>query len=173
MAEKSGSTILLTNDPFEAVNGVDAVYTDAWISMGDAEDERTARLKVFAPYQVNKTLMSRARDDAIFMHCLPDHRGEEVTAEIVDGSRSVVFDQAENRLHSSLAILDALHHGTAPWFAGYQRNSGEQLRMRAVIALGGNALLHAGSRWRPTCNWPMCVGQRLSSLKSQKTMKSS
>ena len=76
--------------------------------MGDAEDERAARLRTFSPYQVNAELMSRARDNAIFMHCLPDHRGEEVTAEVVDGPQSVVFDQAENRLHSSLAILDAL-----------------------------------------------------------------
>lgn len=107
-AETTGSTILLTNDPFEAVTGVDAVYTDAWISMGDEESERRARLKAFANYQVNAKLMSRARDDAIFMHCLPDHRGQEVTADVVDGSRSVVFDQAENRLHSSLAILEVL-----------------------------------------------------------------
>lgn len=108
MAEETGSTISLTTDPLEAADGADAIYTDVWISMGDAEDERAARLKTFSPYQVNAELMSRARDHAMFMHCLPDHRGEEVTAEVVDGPQSVVFDQAENRLHSSLAILDAL-----------------------------------------------------------------
>ena len=108
IAAETGSAISLTTDPFEAVDAADAIYTDAWISMGDAENERMARLKAFSPYQVNARLMSRAQDDAIFMHCLPDHRGEEVTTEVVDGPQSVVFDQAENRLHSSLAILDAL-----------------------------------------------------------------
>lgn len=108
IAAETGGSVLLTADPCEAADGADAIYTDVWMSMGDADNERTDRLKAFSPYQVNAELMSRARDDAIFMHCLPDHRGEEVTAEVVDGPQSVVFDQAENRLHSSLAILEAL-----------------------------------------------------------------
>ncbi len=108
LASETGSTITLTTDPWEAVDDADAIYTDVWVSMGVADEERASRLRAFAPYQVNAKLLSRARDNAIFMHCLPDHRGEEVTAEVVDGPQSVVFDQAENRLHSSLAILEAL-----------------------------------------------------------------
>lgn len=108
LAAANAEAIRITRDPLEAVDGADAVYTDAWISMGDAADQRATRLRAFAPYQVNAALMSRAQPDAIFMHCLPDHRGEEVTAEVVDGDQSVVFEQAENRLHSSVAILEAL-----------------------------------------------------------------
>ena len=85
--------------PVEAVAGVDAVYTDVWTSMGQ-EDEAASRRRVFAPYQVNDALMAHARPDALFMHCLPAHRGEEVTDEVIDGPASVVFDQAENRLHA-------------------------------------------------------------------------
>ncbi|MCA9691868.1 MAG: ornithine carbamoyltransferase, partial [Myxococcales bacterium] len=90
LAAQRGAEVTATEDPAEAVRGVDAVYTDVWLSMGDPEEERAARFKLMAPYQVNAALMRRARPDAIFMHCLPDHRGEEVTAEVVDGPQSVV-----------------------------------------------------------------------------------
>jgi ornithine carbamoyltransferase len=96
--------VLLTHDPREAVAGVDAVYTDVWASMGQ-EQEAAARRQLFVPYQVNLELFERAKRDAIFLHCLPAHRGEEVTDEVLGHSRSRVFDQAENRLHSFKAIL--------------------------------------------------------------------
>jgi ornithine carbamoyltransferase len=108
LAAASGATLELTADPQAAVRGADAVYTDVWVSMGVPEVERPARLKALAPYQVNDALMRRAAPGALFMHCLPDHRGEEVTASVVDGPRSVVFDQAENRLHTAKAVLFAL-----------------------------------------------------------------
>lgn len=108
LAAASGATLELTTDPHAAVRGADAVYTDVWVSMGVPEAERPARLEALAPYQVNDALMRRAAPGALFMHCLPDHRGEEVTASVVDGPRSVVFDQAENRLHSAKAVLFAL-----------------------------------------------------------------
>jgi len=103
-ARKSGATLELTADPKLAVSGADAVYTDVWVSMGQ-ERERRERLGMFKSYQVDSNLMSKAKPDAIFMHCLPAHRGEEVTAEVIDGPQSVVFDQAENRLHAQKAIL--------------------------------------------------------------------
>jgi len=103
-AKDFGSIIEITNDPEEAVKEADAVYTDVWASMGQ-EKEREKRLKIFPPYQVNKRIMSLAKEDAIFMHCLPAHRGEEVTDEVIDSSQSVVFDQAENRLHVQKAIM--------------------------------------------------------------------
>jgi ornithine carbamoyltransferase len=81
------------------------VVTDTWISMSDAEDEAAARIAALAPYQVTRGLMAKAAADAIFMHCLPAHRGEEVEAEVIDGPASVVFDEAENRLHAQKAIL--------------------------------------------------------------------
>ena len=86
-----------------AATGADCVVTDTWVSMGDAEGER--RHNLLRPYQVNARLMARAKPDAIFMHCLPAHRGEEVTAEVIDGPQSVVFDEAENRLHAQKGIL--------------------------------------------------------------------
>jgi ornithine carbamoyltransferase len=95
--------IQITSDPFEAVSGADAVVTDCWVSMGD-EDE-TNRHNLLAPYQVNGRLMAVAGRDAIFMHCLPAHRGEEVTDDVIDGPCSVVFDEAENRLHAQKGIL--------------------------------------------------------------------
>jgi ornithine carbamoyltransferase len=91
-------------DPREAVTGACAVYTDTWVSMGQ-EDEAGERRRMFAPYQVTSALMDDAGPDAIFMHCLPAHRGEEVTDEVMDSPRSVIFDQAENRLHVQKAIL--------------------------------------------------------------------
>lgn len=101
---RAGATIVLTTDPYEAVSGADGVYTDVWASMGQ-EAEAAARRRVFAPYQVNRALMARARPGALFLHCLPAHRGEEVTDEVIDGPQSVVFDQAENRLHTEKALL--------------------------------------------------------------------
>jgi ornithine carbamoyltransferase len=91
-------------DPNTAVKGADAVYTDVWTSMGQ-EVEAAERTKLFSRYQVNDALMSRARTDAIFMHCLPAHRGQEVTDEVIESAASVVFDQAENRLHAQKAML--------------------------------------------------------------------
>jgi ornithine carbamoyltransferase len=96
--------IIITTDPSEAVVDADAVYTDVWTSMGQ-EQEQLARIQAFRSYQVNAELMAKAKPDAIFMHCLPAHRGDEVTNEVVDGPQSVVFDQAENRLHAQKAVL--------------------------------------------------------------------
>ena len=94
---------MLGNDPEAAVRGADCVVTDTWVSMGDKDGEH--RHNVLKPYQVNAKLMSLAKPDAIFMHCLPAHRGEEVTDEVIDGPQSVVFDEAENRLHAQKGIL--------------------------------------------------------------------
>jgi ornithine carbamoyltransferase len=103
----TGFTLTLTTSAEEAVSGADAVYTDVWASMGQ-EAEKAARAKIFAPYQVNARLMSHAKKDALFMHCLPAHRGDEVTDEVIDSPTSVVYDEAENRLHAQKAILIAL-----------------------------------------------------------------
>jgi ornithine carbamoyltransferase len=108
LAEAHGATLELTDDPVAAVRGADAVYTDTWMSMGTPEREREARMEVLLPYQVNAELLAHAKPDAVVMHCLPDHRGEEITADVVDGPQSVVFDQAENRLHTAVALLCAL-----------------------------------------------------------------
>jgi ornithine carbamoyltransferase len=110
-ARENGGDIITTGDPAEALRDADAVYTDVWLSMGDSEGERAARRAALAPFQVNAAAMQQAKRDAIFMHCLPAHRGEEVTGEVMDGPASVVFDQAENRLHSAQAILYALIEG--------------------------------------------------------------
>ena len=101
---RHGAQIRLFTDPREAVRGVDAVYTDVWASMGE-EAEAPARQRIFAPYQVNADLMAAAAPDALFMHCLPAHRGDEVTADVIESRASVVFDQAENRLHTQKALL--------------------------------------------------------------------
>ena len=103
-ARESGAEILVVEDPREAVRGADVVYTDVWASMGH-EAEAAERRRVFLPYQVNAELMRLARPDAIFMHCLPAHRGEEVTDEVIDSRQSVVYAQAENRLHIQKAIM--------------------------------------------------------------------
>jgi ornithine carbamoyltransferase len=103
----SGGSLELVTDPVAGVRGADAVYTDVWTSMGQ-EDEARGRLSVFAPYQVNTALMAHASPEALFMHCLPAHRGDEVTDEVIDSPASVVFDQAENRLHVQKALLAAL-----------------------------------------------------------------
>jgi ornithine carbamoyltransferase len=104
LAEETGATLRILNDPRKAVKGADAVYTDAWASMGQ-EAEAAERAAVFAPYQVNAALMQLAAPNARFMHCLPAHRGQEVTDQVIDSLNSVVFDQAENRLHIQKAIL--------------------------------------------------------------------
>lgn len=96
--------VTITNDPAEAVAGAHAVYTDVWTSMGQ-ESESAARLAAFQAYQVDEAMLAKARPDAVFMHCLPAHRGEEVTEEVIESPRSVVFDQAENRLHVQKALL--------------------------------------------------------------------
>jgi len=102
-AQNSGAKIIFTDNPEQAVTGADCVVTDTWVSMGDKE--ATQRHNLLKPFQVNKALMTRAKSDAIFMHCLPAHRGEEVADEVIDGPQSVVFDEAENRLHVQKAIL--------------------------------------------------------------------
>jgi ornithine carbamoyltransferase len=102
--ETSGARVNVTEDPEEAVKDVDCVVTDTWVSMGDREGE-THRHNLLKPYQVNERLMAKARPDALFMHCLPAHRGEEVTDAVIDGPQSVVFDEAENRLHAQKGIL--------------------------------------------------------------------
>ena len=106
-AQSTGSEIRILNDPEEAVAGADAVYTDVWASMGQ-EDEREERAALFHDYQVNEDLMARANPGALFLHCLPAHRGHEVTAGVIDGPQSVVYDIAENRLHVQKAILALL-----------------------------------------------------------------
>jgi ornithine carbamoyltransferase len=103
-AAASGSQITATSDPFEAVRGADVIYTDVWTSMGQ-EAEAEQRRAAMRPFQVNATLVAAAKKDVIVMHCLPAHRGEEITDEVVDGPYSVVFDQAENRLHAQKAVL--------------------------------------------------------------------
>ena len=105
-----GATVSVTNDPVEAVEGADAVYTDVWASMGQ-EEEQAQREKAFAGYQVDAALMKNADKKAIFLHCLPAHRGEEVTAEVIDGPQSRVWDEAENRLHAQKAIMAVLMGG--------------------------------------------------------------
>ncbi len=107
----TGFIYRLTDDPMKAVTDVDAVYTDIWISMGQ-ETEKDERQRIFTPYQVNNALMAMAKPDAIFMHCLPAHRGEEVSDEVIDSAQSVVYDQAENRLHAQKAILLMLLENT-------------------------------------------------------------
>ena len=104
LANSLGAAPILTEDPREATSGARVVYTDVWASMGQ-EDEAEERRERFAPYQVNEDLMALAEDDAIFLHCLPAHRGEEVAAGVIDGPASRVFDQAENRLHAQKALL--------------------------------------------------------------------
>ncbi|MEW9669489.1 ornithine carbamoyltransferase [Ammoniphilus sp. 3BR4] len=106
-AAVSGSQVTITDNPVEAVKNADIIYTDVWASMGQ-EEEQAVREKVFAPFQVNEELVKHADRDYIFMHCLPAHRGEEVTAGVIDGKHSVIFDEAENRLHAQKAIMAAI-----------------------------------------------------------------
>ncbi len=104
-AKKKGARVVVTTDPFEAVADVDCVNADTWVSMGDSEETANHRHNLLAPHQGNARLMAAARRDAIFMHCLPARRGEEMTADVIDGPASVVFDEAENRLHAQKALL--------------------------------------------------------------------
>ena len=107
IAEENGTTLVVVNDPSEAVDGVNVVYTDVWASMGQ-EDEHKKRLQLFAGYQVDTRLFEQADPEAVFMHCLPAHRGEEVAAEVADHERSIIFEQAENRLHAQKALMVTL-----------------------------------------------------------------
>jgi ornithine carbamoyltransferase len=109
-ARRSGSNIVVTSDPYHAVKNADVVYTDVWASMGQ-EAEHAKRVKAFRGYQVDRNLMKAADRDALVMHCLPAHRGEEIAAAVIDGPQSVVFDQAENRLHAQKAVLEILMSG--------------------------------------------------------------
>jgi ornithine carbamoyltransferase len=110
LADKNNCKFEIINDPKTAVKDADIIYTDTWISMGD-DSEKEARLKAFTPYQVNFELASEAKDDHIFMHCLPAHRNEEVTDEIMDCASSVILDQAENRMHAQNALMVFLLKG--------------------------------------------------------------
>ncbi len=102
-AEANGGRVKVTDDPIEAVKGAEAIFTDTWVSMGD--DKTGTRMRALEPFQVNRHLMAQALPDAIFLHCLPAHRGEEVTNNVMDGPQSVVWDEAENRLHAQKAVL--------------------------------------------------------------------
>ena len=108
-AKGEGGDVILTENPDEAVAGADCIVTDVWVSMNDETDDgkarNMARHNLLKPFQVNAGLMASARGDALFMHCLPAHRGEEVTADVIDGPQSVVWDEAENRLHVQKGIL--------------------------------------------------------------------
>jgi ornithine carbamoyltransferase len=106
----SGAPIAIGSDPAAAVSGADCVVTDTWVSMGDSNGQR--RHNLLKRYQVNATLMARAKADAVFMHCLPAHRGEEVTGEVIDGPQSIVLDEAENRLHAQKGILTWCFQGS-------------------------------------------------------------
>ena len=102
-AKERQARLKIMDDPMEAVAGADAVMTDVWVSMGDAEPDK--RRQLLAPFQVNEALMEVTKPEALFLHCLPAHRDEEVTSDVIDGPKSVVFDQAENRLHAQKGIL--------------------------------------------------------------------
>ena len=103
-AKKTGSKVILTEDPKEAMKNADVVITDTWVSMGQ-EAEKQERIKIFKDYTVTEELFSHADSEAIFMHCLPAYRGYEVVPEIIDGPHSVIFDEAENRLHAQKAVM--------------------------------------------------------------------
>ena len=109
-AKQTGSNIVVTYDPVEAISGADVVCTDTWVSMGQ-EAEKAERIKVFGDYQINADLFSKSKDDSIFIHCLPAYRGYEVTEDVIDGPRSVIFDEAENRLHAQKAVMAAVMGG--------------------------------------------------------------
>ncbi len=107
IGQQTGGELIVMRDPIEAVAEADVVYTDVWVSMG-YETEREVRMRQFTPYQVNRPLMRLAQPDAIVLHCLPAHRGEEITSDVLDGAQSAVWDQAENRLHTQKALLSLL-----------------------------------------------------------------
>ena len=105
--QKSGAKLIITNDPVEAVKDADVIYTDTWVSMG-MESEKAERIKLFADYQVDSKLASNAKSDYLFMHCLPAYRGYEVSEDVIDGPNSIIFDEAENRLHAQKAVMVTL-----------------------------------------------------------------
>ena len=105
LARSKGSKINIERDAFKAVEGADLIVADTWVSMHDAQSARERRHNMLRPYQVNDALMAAAKDDALFMHCLPAHREEEVTSDVMDGPQSVIFDEAENRLHAQKAVM--------------------------------------------------------------------
>lgn len=109
-AKMTGSNVIVTHDPVEAIANADVVCTDTWVSMGQ-EAEKAERIKIFKDYQVNSELFAHSNDDSIFIHCLPAYRGYEVTEDIIDGPHSVIFDEAENRLHAQKAVLAAVMGG--------------------------------------------------------------
>ncbi|MDD1677148.1 MAG: ornithine carbamoyltransferase, partial [Methanomicrobiales archaeon] len=111
LAQQMGGKVRIASSPEDAAEGADALYTDAWVSMGD-EAEREARLKAFQGYTLTTALLEKAASDAVVLHCLPAHRGEEITDEVIEGPRSLVWDQAENRLHAQKALLLKLLGGT-------------------------------------------------------------
>jgi ornithine carbamoyltransferase len=111
LAVVHGGSVTVTDDPLKAALDAHAVYTDVWVSMGD-EDEHEARVRDLQPYQVDAHLMSAARPDAVFLHCLPAHRGQEVSAEVIDGPQSLVFEQAANRMPTAQALVHALVRAT-------------------------------------------------------------
>ncbi|HRK64171.1 MAG TPA: ornithine carbamoyltransferase, partial [Terricaulis sp.] len=102
-AQKAGAQVRVTNDPHAAISGADVVITDTWVSMGDTDKD--ARMKAFPPYAVDEVIMQRAAPDAIFLHCLPAHRGEEVMDAVMDAPNSAVWDEAENRIHAQKAVM--------------------------------------------------------------------
>jgi ornithine carbamoyltransferase len=105
LARKAGRSITIERDPLKAVEGADLIVTDTWVSMHDSQSTKERRHNMLRPYQVDPRLMAAAKPDALFMHCLPAHRGEEVTSEVMDGPQSVIFDEAENRLHAQKAVM--------------------------------------------------------------------
>ncbi len=105
--KRSGASLVITNDPKEAVKDADIIYTDTWVSMGQ-EAEKAERIRLFGDYQVNGDLVKNAKDDYLFMHCLPAYRGFEVAQEVIDGKNSIIFDEAENRLHAQKAVMAVL-----------------------------------------------------------------
>jgi len=106
-AKRHGASLRWTSDPLEAVRGADVVYTDVWVSMGK-EPERAKRSRAFRPYQLNRALLGHAKPSCRIMHCLPAHRGEEITEQVMESPRSLIFEQAENRLHVQKALLTFL-----------------------------------------------------------------
>ena len=104
-ARKNGSTVEIERDAYKAVEGADLIVTDTWLSMHDKQSARERRHNLLRPYQVNNELLQNAGKDAVFMHCLPAHREEEITSDVMDGPQSLVFDEAENRLHAQKAIM--------------------------------------------------------------------
>jgi ornithine carbamoyltransferase len=105
LARKEGANVTIERDPFKAVEGADLIVADTWVSMHDAQSAKERRHNMLRPYQVNQKLMEAATPDALFMDCLPAHRGEEVTSEVMDGPNSVIWDEAENRLHAQKAVM--------------------------------------------------------------------